>query len=64
MSRILDSMKTRIAKLEAKIKPLAEEKDSLIQAVSILEKQEEVTPTDPSSPKSETPHFLGKKTNG
>lgn len=60
MSRILDSMKTRIDKIDAKIKPLIEEKENLMQAISILEKQQEVTPETPVVVKEPSPHFLKK----
>ena len=49
MSRILESMKTRVAKLTAKIKPLIEEVNNLNEAIKLLEKQETITPP-PASP--------------
>lgn len=60
MSRILDSMKTRIEKIKAKILPLQNELDSLEQAVSIMEKQETVVPSATEPSKTEVPVFLGK----
>ena len=60
MTRIVDSMKTRIEKLKAKILPLQNELDSLEQAVSIMEKQEPVSPSNSEVDKEPSPHFLGK----
>jgi hypothetical protein len=69
MSRILDSMRTRVVKLALKIKPLVEERDALMKAIAALE-----TTTPPSPPhtditpashvdvsKEEHPHFLKKQ---
>jgi len=70
MSRILDSMKLRIEKLQAKILPLQNELDSLSQAINILEKQEGSLPqavadaaAASESVKEPTPHFIGKKSH-
>lgn len=44
MSRILDSMKARVAKLEAKITPLVKERADLLQAIALLEPTESTPP--------------------
>lgn len=58
MSRILDSMKTRIEKIKAKILPLQNELDSLTQAVIIMEKQELTLPSTTGHSKKDVPDFL------
>jgi hypothetical protein len=69
MSRILDSMKTRVEKINAKIKPLQEERDNMLQAIKLLESAQTVTlPAAPSEEavttagvKEPLPTFLNKK---
>jgi hypothetical protein len=59
MSRIIDSIKTRIEKIDAKIKPLQEERESLAKAIELLDKPE-LPPETPVVAKEPSPHFLSK----
>jgi hypothetical protein len=61
MSRIVDSMKARITKIDAKILELAGEKKDLIAALSTLDKQETITPETSAEVKEPSPHFLKGK---
>jgi hypothetical protein len=61
MSRIVDSMKARITKIDAKILELSSEKKDLEKALSMLDKQEEHTPAAQDAAKEQHPTFLGKK---